>query len=33
MARFAGNYGPKCDNDQLLSDTSRLLKELRRTLK
>ena len=33
MARFAGNYGPKCDNDQLLSDTSILLKELRRTLK
>ena len=33
MARFAGNYGPSCDNDQLLNDTSRLLKELRRTLK
>ena len=33
MARFAGNYGPSCDNDQLLNDASRLLKELRRNLK
>lgn len=33
MARFAGNYGPSCDNDQLLGDASRLLKELRRTMK